>query len=86
MNFYTIGFFLIFAGILVIIMGYIFTEGEKKIEKKHNLTTSAGGVVFIGPLPIIFGTDSRAAIYVSILGLVLMILSLILLLLSWRQF
>ncbi|AKG92488.1 TIGR00304 family protein [Geoglobus ahangari] len=44
-------------------------EDEKKVEVK------GGGVVLIGPIPIVFG-DSKYAVYALILSIVLMLLAI----------
>ncbi len=64
------GFLLIFLGIIAIIIGGIlsFTSNESKGEIK------GGGIVFIGPIPIAFGTDSYSIIIIAILMLMLMFL------------
>lgn len=49
--------------------------GEEKVE--------AGGVVLIGPVPIVFGTSQRIAKIVLILAIVLTILALVLFLIAY---
>jgi uncharacterized protein (TIGR00304 family) len=51
------------------------SEIEKKTEVK------GGGVILIGPIPIVFG-DSRIALYVLMLTIALMVLSIIFILLT----
>jgi len=46
-------------------------EGSKTIVK-------VGGVIFIGPIPIVFGSDKRFAVIVILLAIVLMLLALLL--------
>jgi len=58
---------LILVGIILIFLGLISAGGKVK----------GGGVILIGPIPIVFG-DARFAIYAMIFALIL-ILSLILL-------
>ena len=51
-------------------------EGEEEFEettKKRKV--KAGGVVLIGPIPIVFG-DSKYAVYALILAIILMLLSI----------
>jgi len=55
-----IGFLLIFIGIILIVASMIY-EGFKR----RNIKIEGGGVVFIGPIPIVFGTNEKM-IYVSI--------------------
>lgn len=47
-------------------------HGTEKLGKKVN----GGGVIFIGPIPIIFGSDKRFAIIAILLAIVLMLLAL----------
>jgi len=53
---YTLGFGLIFVGVIILILATILisTKGMKKGKVK------ASGVVIIGPVPIIFGTDKKS--------------------------
>jgi uncharacterized protein (TIGR00304 family) len=82
-----IGFFLIFLGLTFPRKEFEEIEefdrlGEKfeeKHMKKEKREVKAGGVVLIGPVPIIFG-DSKYAVYALILTIVLMVMSIILLL------
>jgi len=66
-----IGFLLIFVGMLLIIASIIY-EGVKRRDVK----VEGGGVVFIGPIPIVFGTNEKM-VYISI-AIALMILIYIL--------
>ncbi len=55
---------------------------EYVLEKKRRKTeVKGGGVILIGPIPIVFG-DSRIAFYTLILAIVLMVLSIIFILLA----
>jgi len=63
----SLGFLLIFTGIILIMLGAIMSIPKGEAEVK------GGGVVLIGPFPIIFGTDSE-----SIKSLIVMTLILIL--------
>ena len=47
-------------------------------EEKRKREVKTGGVVLIGPIPIVFG-DSKYAFYALILTIVLMVMSIILL-------
>ncbi|NLF88548.1 DUF131 domain-containing protein [Candidatus Bathyarchaeota archaeon] len=62
------GISLVFVGIAVIIVASVFASGG---------SSSVGGVIFIGPFPIVFGTGPDAAWLIA-LGLVLAIISIIL--------
>lgn len=65
----TLGFTFILIGILIVVAG-TFLSLFKGDSESHIET---GGVIFIGPIPIIFG-NSRPLIFISIAGaLILMI-------------
>lgn len=66
-----IGFLLVFIGMLLSA-----ASGEGEVE--------GGGVIMIGPIPIIFGTSGRAAGLVTLLAIVLIVLWIIASLLSRR--
>jgi len=61
-----LGFLLVFVGIIVLIVASLMSSGG---------SDSFGGVVFIGPIPIVFGAgpDSNWLIIISIIIAVVMI-------------
>jgi uncharacterized protein (TIGR00304 family) len=61
------GFVLIFAGVVVSVARSLLGEGDIEAE--------AGGVVFIGPVPIVFGTG-RGVVWIALAIAFLMIVSL----------
>lgn len=67
---------LVFAAIVIVILSF-FTlapqEGRGRSERR-----SAGGVVLIGPIPIIFGGDRRTAVLALVLGLMALMIILLL--------
>ncbi len=72
----TAGIIIILIGILFIFVGSmisIFTEAK---EGKSEVKT--GGVIMIGPIPIIFGSDRGMAIIGVVLAIILMIIAYIL--------
>ncbi len=80
--------FLIAAGILLIVLGFFLIafgmmrsaqeseerDTEHEIGKKR---VKGGGVILIGPIPIVFGTDKKYALILMILAIVLMLLAII---------
>jgi uncharacterized protein (TIGR00304 family) len=72
------GLALILIGIFAIVIGLLILAFSKatKIE--------GGGVVFIGPFPIIFGTSERIVYIVLAITLLVMLIYLFLILFSWH--
>ncbi|NYT03463.1 MAG: DUF131 domain-containing protein [Candidatus Methanofastidiosa archaeon] len=62
-----LGFIFILIGILIIVAG-TFLSSFKGDSESHIET---GGVIFIGPIPILFG-NSRPLIFISIAGAVIL--------------
>jgi uncharacterized protein (TIGR00304 family) len=69
-----IGIFLIMMGIFLLLVSFIRAGGEGRAE--------AGGVVIIGPVPIVFGTSQRIAATVMVLAIALTVVALLLFLLG----
>ncbi len=87
-----LGIFLIFRGLTE--SPYKFELPESEIEpefeeedwerrkRRKKTEVKAGGVVLIGPIPIVFG-ESRLAVYALILTIILMLMTF-LLMFGWR--
>ena len=71
--FYALGILLIVVGIIVIFMAVILasTRGSGKGKIR------GGGVIMIGPIPIIFGTDKKSIKTIVALALALTIAAII---------
>ncbi len=57
-------------------------ENKESLEddvKKNKSKVDFGGVVMIGPIPIVFGNNSRAVIFAIILVIILMVLTFVML-------
>ena len=87
MKILTLGLLIVFIGIIVVLVGVASmayqawkTGGVEKPEVR------GGGIIMIGPIPIIFGTDVGAVKIVMILAIVLMVIAAILIFLPWRLF
>jgi len=66
--------FLILAGFALIVVGLAAVFGGTLLASKDGKTdVRGGGVIFLGPIPIVFGTDKRSAVTVAVIALVLMI-------------
>jgi uncharacterized protein (TIGR00304 family) len=71
--FYVIGIVLVVVGVIVIVAAVILASmGGAKKDKVHG-----AGVIMIGPIPIIFGTDKKSDKSVLALALSLTIVVLI---------
>ena len=89
MKIITLGFLLVFIGILVILAGMLsmayqtWKTGGEGIEKPEAGVRGAG-VIMIGPIPIIFGSNVAALKLVMILAIVLMVIAVILFFLVYK--
>jgi uncharacterized protein (TIGR00304 family) len=77
--FYGLGFFLILAGIIVIVASIILAS--KNGAKKGRVR--GAGIIMIGPIPIIFGTDKKSVKTILTLALALIIIALIIILINY---
>ncbi len=84
--FYALGTALIVVGIIIIIVAIIVASvrgaGTTK-EKAGKSRVRGGGVIMIGPIPIIFGTDKESVKTVLVLALALVIAVIIAMLLYY---
>jgi uncharacterized protein (TIGR00304 family) len=88
MKIITVGFLIVFIGMLVILAGVFSTAYQSWKTggmEKTETSVRGGGVIMIGPIPIVFGTDVGAVKVVIILAIALMILAFVLFYLPlWR--
>lgn len=71
-----IGFFVVVAGILLIFLGsMIQSTSSENTKENSNSEIKTGGVILIGPIPIIFGNDKSMLVTSVILGVVLMLVA-----------
>lgn len=72
-----IGFFVLVAGILLIFLGSIIqsTSSDNNNDNSSKTEIKTGGVILIGPIPIIFGNDRGMVITGVILGIILMLVA-----------
>jgi len=71
--FYSAGIALILAGIIVIIAAIIAASVRSAGKGK----VKAAGVIIIGPIPIIFGTDKKSVKAVLVLALALVVAAIV---------
>lgn len=73
----TIGSILVILGILLVAIGMMRSViGAEECEMREK-RVEGGGVIFIGPIPVVFGTDKRFALIAMILAVVLMLLAIL---------
>ncbi|MDO8869770.1 MAG: TIGR00304 family protein [Methanobacteriaceae archaeon] len=71
-----IGFFVVVAGILLIFLGsMIQSTSSENTKESSNSEIKTGGVILIGPIPIIFGNDKNMLVTSVILGVILMLVA-----------
>lgn len=68
------GFLVVLLGISLIIIGTILQSASSNNSPANESSTEikTGGVILIGPIPIIFGSDKRMAITGVVMALILM--------------
>lgn len=71
-----IGFVLVFIGIITIMAG-VFHEAYQSQKEGESPDIRGGGIIMIGPIPIIFGSDTPSLKVVIILAIVLIVISFI---------
>jgi len=76
------GFILILLGALIIFGGIFYSILKSNSEKE----VRGGGIIMIGPFPIIFGSDTDSLKFVSILAIILMIISLLFMIVISKKF
>lgn len=68
-----LGFVLVMAGVFLIIAGML------SQAKASDASVKGGGIIMIGPLPIIFGTDAQSVKIVIALAILLILIAYVLL-------
>lgn len=74
---------LILIGIGIILVGFLIVflatamSGEPSEEGERRSGVRGGGVIMIGPIPIVFGSDARWASIAMVLAIVLIVLVLV---------
>jgi uncharacterized protein (TIGR00304 family) len=80
-----LGWLLVAAGFLLVILGVALVfVGVLWQAARGGGGGEVGGVVVIGPLPIIFGSSERAFLVAAVLGLALMLAAIAFMLLARR--
>lgn len=74
----TAGSFLLILGFLLVAFGMMGKEepDEERPGAGKETRVKGGDVILIGPVPVVFGTDKKSALFMMILAIVLMLLSI----------
>jgi uncharacterized protein (TIGR00304 family) len=83
---WSIGLTLVFVGFAIVFVAVIllFLRGIKGEKGKGDV--KGGGVIVIGPIPIIFGTDKESVKIILVLSIILMVLVLVWMVLQYKIF
>ncbi len=65
----TIGIILVFVGFIVVLLSMISAGGRSRVE--------GGGVIIIGPVPIVFGSNRNVTSLLLVLAIILTVLTII---------
>jgi len=74
---FTLGFFLVLVGVAITFVAGILMA----LRQAKGARAKGGGVVLIGPFPIVFGSDARTVKVLILLTILLMIVVLVVMLL-----
>jgi len=67
------------AGFLVIFLATVLaSRSEAQDEEGKGARVKGGGVIMIGPIPIVFGTDAKWTVIAMVLAILLIVLSIFL--------
>ena len=81
---FAIGLTMIFLGLVAIILGLLVEMTRKGNEDKNEeQKTEYGGVIFIGPIPIVFGSNKKIAKTMLIIGVIIFVIFFVLALISY---
>lgn len=69
-----LGILLIMLGFLIVFLGILYEAFRPRGEEEGERETHAGGIILIGPIPIIFGSSKKIAKWMLILALVIVVL------------
>jgi uncharacterized protein (TIGR00304 family) len=72
-------FDLVLAGILLVLVGFgVIVVAMISQGRKEGTEVKGGGVIMIGPVPIIFGSDMKWASVAIVLAIILIVLVVVL--------
>jgi uncharacterized protein (TIGR00304 family) len=71
-----LGAAIVIVGFLVVFIASVLGSRSPEKEREQRTTVKGGGVILIGPIPIIFGTDAKWAVIAIVLAIVLVLVGL----------
>lgn len=86
---WTVGFVLVVVGFVIVaaaLFWILLSESRSGKGEGGESRVRGGGVIIIGPVPIVFGTDKQSVKVVLVLAIVLVVLLLVLTLFSQGWF
>ena len=75
-----LGMVFLFVSIFLFVFGFGVRYEKDKIINREKTSVKGGGVVLIGPIPIVFGSNWRIALVLMIVAIVLIIITFLVLL------
>ncbi len=78
-----LGVILIMLGMFLLVFMAITRSVQESADGEKNAKIKTGGVIMIGPIPVVFGSDKRSAMIAIVLVIVLMLIAI--LFIEWRQ-
>jgi uncharacterized protein (TIGR00304 family) len=73
-----LGIVLVVVGIFVILLASVSASRPREGDEREKVEVKGGGVIMIGPIPIIFGSSPKWAVLAMVLAIVLIVLALLL--------
>jgi len=73
-----LGFIFVFAAIILFMYGFAANSEFQEIDGapfKKKTSVKGGGVVLVGPIPIVFGSNWKIAVVLMILALIIILVS-----------
>ena len=83
---FAVGLTVVFLGLILLTLGLLLEmrkKSEEEQEEKNEQKTEYGGVIFIGPIPIVFGSNKKIAKTMLIIGIVIFVVLMILTLIAY---
>jgi uncharacterized protein (TIGR00304 family) len=72
-----IGIGIIFAGFLVVFLAMVMSGNNRSEREEGKAQIRGGGVIMIGPIPVIFGSDAKWTSIAIVLAIILIVIVLL---------